>query len=259
MKNSFRRATLLLVAASVVSGSTSCLAADIQVFSGGSPKEALALLTPEFEKQSGHKVHFNFLVISEIRKKLTAGERPDMLIVPVPNLDALINDGTLLPEPRTLLGSVGIAMGVRQGAAFPDISTPDKLRLVLLEARSVVHSNPKDTPSGAQMSRVVEQLGIFEAMQRKTVHRNFLNGGAELITKGEAELGFYPKSAMMAVKGVAIAGMLPRSLDRLTIYSAAIMASNSSPEPAKAFIKYLAHPTNQKYWKQFGFDPPAGN
>jgi molybdate transport system substrate-binding protein len=96
-------------------------------------------------------------------------------------------------------------------------------------------------------------------MQRKTAHRNFLDGGAELIIKGEADFGFYPKSAMMSVKGVAVAGMLPQSLDRRTIYSAAIMANNSSPEPAKAFIKYLADPANKKHWKQVGFDPPAEN
>lgn len=103
MKHNFRLVTAL-VAAFVVSGSTLCLAADIRVFSGGAPKDALALLTPEFEKLSGHKVHFSYLVISEIGQKLTAGEKPDMLIVPVTNLDALIKAGTLMPEPRALRG-----------------------------------------------------------------------------------------------------------------------------------------------------------
>jgi ABC-type molybdate transport system substrate-binding protein len=53
--------------------------------------------------------------------------------------------------------------------------------------------------------------------------------------------------------------MIPRSLDRPTIYGAAAMTHNASPEPTKAFIKFLADPANQKYWKQLGFDPPAGN
>lgn len=238
---------------------TSCFAAEIRVFSGGAPKEALAAITPEFEKLTGHKVQFTFLVVSAIQQRLAAGEYPDMVIVPVPALDSLVKVGTLRPELRPVLGSVGIAIGVREGAALPDISTPDKLRTVLLDARSVVHSNPKDTPSGAQMARVIEKLGIVEAMQRKTVHRNFLDGGAELIIKGEADIGFYPKSAMMSVKGVAVAGMLPQALDRLTIYSAAVMAANASPEPAQAFIRFLADPVNHKHWKQAGFDPPAGN
>jgi ABC-type molybdate transport system substrate-binding protein len=53
--------------------------------------------------------------------------------------------------------------------------------------------------------------------------------------------------------------MLPQSLDDVTIYSAAVMAANTSPEPAQAFIKFLADPANHKYWKQAGFGLPTGN
>jgi molybdate transport system substrate-binding protein len=244
----------LSVAAAIVTA-TSCLASDIRVFSAGAPREALAVLTPEFEQQTGHKVRFTFLVPSEIRQKLAAGEKPDMVIVPVPNLDTLIKAGTLKSEPRQVLGSIGIAMVMREGAALPDISTPDKFQKVLLDARSVVYANPKDTPSGAHIARVIEQLGIAEAMQRKTVHRNVLDGGVELITKGEADFGLYQLSAVISVKGIAVAGMLPQALQMLTIFGAAVMADNASPEPAQAFIKFLADPANHKHWKQAGFAP----
>lgn len=256
----FRNAyvTVWSVVISIITA-TSCLAGDIRVFSGGAPREALNALTQEFEKSTGHKVQFTFLVDSAIQQRLAGGDNPDMVVVPLPTLDSFIKAGTLRQDSRTILGTVGIAMGVRQGAAAPDISTPDKLRVVLLDARSVVHSNPKDTPSGAQMARVFEQLGIVEAMQRKTVHRNFLDGGAELIIKGEADFGFYPQSAMMSVRGVAVAGSLPQSLDRLTVYSAAVVAANGSPGPAQAFIKFLADPANHKHWKQAGFGAPVGN
>jgi molybdate transport system substrate-binding protein len=257
MSRNYAYLTVLSVVTSIITA-TSCFAGDIRVFSGGAPKEALLTLTPAFEKLSGHKVHFTFLVISAIRQKLAAGEKPDMVIMPVPNLDTLIKAGTLRPE-RQVLGSVGIAMVVRQGVVLPDISTPEKLRTVLLDARSVVHSNPKDTPSGAHMPRVMEQLGIVEAMQRKTVYHNVLDGGVELITKGEADFGLYQLSAVISVKDIAVAGMLPPALQMLTVYGAAVMADNASPEPAQAFIKFLADPANHKNWKQAGFEPPAGN
>ena len=109
------------------------------------------------------------------------------------------------------------------------------------------------------MARVIEQLGIVEAMQAKTIHRNVLDGGVELITKGEADFGLYQLSAVMSVKGIAVAGLLPQALQNLTVYGAAIVADNASPEPAQAFIKFLADPANHKYWKQAGFEPPAVN
>ena len=96
------------------------------MLSGGSPREALRALSPEFEKLTGDKVKFTFVVDSVIREKLVAGEIPDMVIVPATTLELLIKAGTLKSELRPVLGTVGIAMGVRQGAASPDISTPDK-------------------------------------------------------------------------------------------------------------------------------------
>ena len=102
------------------------------------------------------------------------------------------------------------------------------------------------------MARVFEQLGIVEAMKAKTVYRNFLDGGAELIIKGEADFGFYPHSAVMSAKGVTVAGTIPKSLDRLTVYTAAVMSANASPEPAEAFIKFLSDPANHQYWRRSG-------
>ena len=52
-----RASVLAALGLSIISGST-VLAADIRVMSGGAPKEVLAVLTPKFEKQTGHKVHF---------------------------------------------------------------------------------------------------------------------------------------------------------------------------------------------------------
>ena len=256
----FRRIAYLAALSVATSiATTACFASDILVLSGGAPREALRALSPEFEKLTGHKVKFTFVVDSVIREKLAAGEIPDMVIVPATTLESLIKAGTLKSELRPVLGTVGIAMGVRQGAASPDISTPDKLKAVLLGARSIVHSNPNDTPSGAQMARVFEQLGIVEAMKAKTVYRNFLDGGAELIIKGEADFGFYPHSAVMSAKGVTVAGTIPKSLDRLTVYTAAVMSANASPEPAEAFIKFLSDPANHQYWRRSGFEPPTGS
>lgn len=250
--------TAMIFGASIAA-MTSSFATEIRVYSGGAPKEVLTALTPEFEKQSGHKVQFTYAVISAIQQKLAAGEKPDMVLMPVPALDALAKSGTLRVEPRPVLGSVGIGMVVRDGAPRPDISTADKLRKVLLDARSVVHANPAATPSGAHMAKVLDRLGIAEAMKQKVVHRNALDGGAEMVSKGEAEIGIFPVSEVIKVKGVAVAGMLPAEQQMLIVYGAGVLAENNSPEPAQAFIKFLSDPAHRQRWKEAGFESPAGN
>ena len=250
--------TAIALAASIAAMSPAS-AAEIRVYTGGAPKEVLTVLTPEFEKQSGHKVQFTYAVISAIQQKLAAGERPDMVLMPIPALDTLIKAGTLRAEPRATLGSIGVAMIVREGAARPDISTTDKLRKVLLEARSVVHADPKATPSGAHLAKVTEQLGLSDAMKQKTAYRNALDGGAEMVSKGEAEIGIFPVSEVISVKGISVAGMLPPELQLLIVYGAGVLTDNESPEAAEAFVKFLADPANRQRWKDAGFDPPTGS
>ncbi len=230
--------------------------ADITVYSGGAPKEALNVLTPPFEARTGHKVRYTYAVISEIQKKLAAGAAPDLVFMPVPAIDALVKAGTLKPAPRGVLGSVGIGVIVRAGAPQPDIATPDSFRDALIKARAVVHANPSATPSGAHLAKITQQLGIDDALKNKLTYSNALDGGVERITSGEAEIGIYPVSEVIAVKGIALVGLLPPALQSLIVYGAAVLANNAAPEPAEALIVFLTDPAHRSVWTHAGFDPP---
>ena len=245
---------LMLAALVSVSGSTA-LAADIHAMTGGAPKEVLAVLTPGFEKRSGHKVQFTYAVISAIQLKLTAGEKPDMVLMPVPAIDARVKDGILRGDARAALGTVRIGLVVREGTEAPDISTLDGFKRAMLEAHSVVHSNPAATPSGAHLAKVWEQLGIADAMKPKLAYRNALDGGAESVRDGAAEIGLYPISEVIHEKGIKVVGLIPPEVQLNTVYGAAVHAGNAAPEPASAFVKFLADPANAKHWKDGGFEP----
>src|SRR5882672_5289280 len=142
-----------------LSGSAA-LAADIHVMTGGAPKEVLAVLTPEFEQRTGHKLHFTYIVIAAMQQKLAAGEKPDMVLMPVPALAAQAKAGIMREEPQTRLGTVSVGLVVKEGAAKPDIATRDSFKKAMLDAKSVVHANPAATPSGAHLAKTWETLGI---------------------------------------------------------------------------------------------------
>lgn len=231
-------------------------AAEITVMSGGAPQEALAVLVPQFEKQTGHTPKFTFAVITALQQKLAAGEKTDMVLLPVPAIDKLVQEGKLSAEGRGVLGKLGITVIVREGAAKPDISTEDAFRKALLAARSVVHSSTA-TPSGQHLKRVIDELGIADAMEKKTTLRPALDGVVDLVAKGEAELGLYPTSEVIHVKGVMLVGPVPGKLQLTTIYGAAVAAGNAAPEPARAFIRFLTDAANRKVWTDAGFDPPG--
>ena len=245
---------LMLAALASMSGSMA-LGADIHVMTGGAPKEVLAVLTPQFEQQTGHTVHFTYIVIAAMQQKLAAGEKPDMVLMPVPAIDARVKDGILRGDARAALGTVRIGLVVREGAAAPDIATLDSFKKAMLNAKSVVHSNAAATPSGGHLGKVWEQLGIAEAMKPKLTFRNALDGGAESVRSGAAEIGLYPLSEVIHEKGIKVVGLVPGEVQLNTVYGAAVHAANAAPEPATAFVRFLADPANARHWRDGGFEP----
>jgi len=247
--------TLISLSAAMVT-SMSVSATEIRVMSGGAPKEVFAQLTPKFEQQTGNKVVFVYDVLTALREKIVAGEKADVLVMPVPMLDGYVKDGKLRANSESTFGTVGISVVVKEGASQPDISTKDKFREAMLSARSIVHATPGKTPSGTHMGKVMEQLGIADAVAKKVVHRPALEGGVQLVAEGKADIGIYPASEIANVKGVAVVGPLPAGIDLNIVYGAAAMADSAAGEAAAAFVKFMAAPENRTVWKHAGFDPP---
>ena len=231
------------------------MAAEINVMSGGAPKEALAILIPPFEKLTGDHVRVTYAVISALQQKLAAGESPDMVLLPASAIADLAKAGTLKSEGSAPFGTIRVMAIVKEGAPRPNISTPDAFRSALLAARSIVYS-PPTTPSGMHMARIVDELGIADAIGEKVTYRAALDGGAKVVAEGAADLGIYQSSEVVHVKGVAEIGPLPEPLQLKLVYGGAVTAANPNPEPALAFIRFLAEAGNKQVWKEAGFGPP---
>jgi len=229
--------------------------ATIRVFSGGAPKEIFLNLTPQFEKASGHKIDYVFAVMSALKDKLAAGEKADVLVMPTNILDGYQKDGKVAADKRSVLGLVSINAVVKKGTPKPDLSTQETTKAAILNARSIAHASPGATPSGTHMGQLIDKLGIADQMKGKIIHRPALEGGVQLVASGEAEIGFYPKSEVMA-DGLDIAGPLPGAIQLTTIYGAGVTTASTVPDAGAAFIAFMTDPANRPVWTRGGFDPP---
>jgi molybdate transport system substrate-binding protein len=245
---------LVLAAAAVLHVGSPGMAAEISIMSGGAPKEVLATLIPRFEKLTGHHIKMTYAVIAALQQKLTAGETPDMVLLPVSAITELARAGKLKSEGSAPFGTIQVVAITRDGAPRPDISTTDAFRSALLNARSIAYS-PPTTPSGAHLARVAERLGIAGAIKDKVAYRAALDGGVEIVASGGADIGIYQSSEVVHVKGVSEVGPLPDALQLKLVYGGAVTAANANPEPALAFIKFLAEAQNKEVWRDAGFDP----
>lgn len=257
LSDAARSIVLLIVGLAALAPATS-KAADVRVFSGGAPQETLQALTPAFEKRTGHRVMYTFAHVSIIQKKLAAGEQTDVILLPTPLMAGTEKVIGLRPEGRSVLARIGIGVLMREGAKHPDISTPDAVRRMLLEAKSIAVPQPGGL-TGSHLMRMMDKLGIADAVRPKLRHKPAIDGAGHLVATGEAEVGLYLASEVQSIKGAALVGLLPAELQNYVVYSVAVPAHNTAPEPALAFVKFISEPANREHWKATGFELMDGN
>lgn len=227
----------------------------LRIFSGGAPQQVLRALMPGIEKSIGCNVDFTFALVSEITRRLAADEQVDLVLLPVQLIAELSKTVALRQEGRAPFARVGIGVIVSEGAPWPDISSADAVRAMLLHARTVALPDP-NTPSGSHLARMMAQLGIADAISSKSIHKGAIHGGGELVARGEADVGLYLVSEVRTVANVSIIGLLPPAVQSYVVYGGAIPASNAAPEDALAFIRCVTDPARAEIWQAGGFELP---
>jgi len=219
---------------------------------GGAPKPVFDRLKPVYERESGHTLNALYDSMSGIAARVAAHEALDVLLMPVGTIEGYIKQG-IVQGTCTPLANIGLAVGVTAGSVVPDVSTPDALRAALLAAKGIVHAPPTATPSGAQSDKVIKELGLDGKIA--VTHKVGLAGGLAAIASGEATLGIFPKSEIVSVPGIALAGPLPPELQLTITYGAGVTAWSNVTAEAAAFVRFLVTPESRKTWNECGFDP----
>jgi molybdate transport system substrate-binding protein len=78
---------------------------------------------------------------------------------------------------------------------------------------------------------------------------------AEIVAKGEAELGVAQASEIVPVAGAQLVGPLPGEFASMTVFAAAIGVGSKTPEGAKRLIEFPTGPQAAPLWKAKGFEP----
>jgi molybdate transport system substrate-binding protein len=232
-------------------------AADLKVISAGAVRGLIAQIIEDYSRQTGQKFDFTIGTTGQLRDIIASGQPADLLIVSTPLMAELEKSGKFLPGSRAELGRVGIGVAFRDGAAAPDVGTPDGFKQALVAARSVAYTDPaQGGTSGIYFAGLADRLGVAEAVRQKAV---LTRGGREAaveVAEGRAEMAIVFISEAMAVKGVRLAGPLPGPLQDYSAYAAAIPASSTDAAAARAFVAALTSPAMAERWRANGFEPP---
>jgi molybdate transport system substrate-binding protein len=248
---------LALGSAWLLLAASAAQAAELRVVSSGGFAAAYRSLLPAYERASGNTVMTEWgpsmgATPQAIPQRLARGEPIDVVIMAGDALGALVKEGKVRAESRVDLARSLIGVAVRAGAPKPEISSPEAVKRALLAARSIAYS---DSASGVFLStELFPRLGIADAIREKSRMIPAEPVG-QVVARGEAELGFQQMSELLPVAGIDIVGKLPAELQKVTIFSAGIVATAKAPEAAAALIAFLASPAAQDAVTKSGLEP----
>jgi molybdate transport system substrate-binding protein len=244
-----RAASLLAITACVFHGTV--MAADLGILATNALKEVVTDAAARYERATGNRTVTTWSGSEAIGKRLADGEIFDVVLNTPQNLDLLAASGKIVPGTRVDFARSGIGLAVRAGHRRPDVSNQDALRKTLLEASSIGISSG---PSGRYLVELFRRLGIADQVQGKTRQSPSGTQIAELLLRGEVELGLQQISELKHVDGIDYLGPLPVPLQNFTVWSGALHSQASDAAAGHAFLKMLAAPESAAVIRNAGME-----
>jgi molybdate transport system substrate-binding protein len=255
------RLLIVLAALSGMLSAGSVQATDIKVLSAGALRSLLQDLAPDFEKNSGNRLHLEFATAASVEERVAAGEGLDVAMLTEPRIKKLGSDGKIARDSIALIGRAKIGLAVRKGVPRPDISSVDAFRRTLLAAKTIGYTDPASGgTSGIHMAKLFDQLGIAGEIKSKlrpiagSAGHPPSVGGA--VSVGVAEIGLQPISEMLGIPDIDIVGPIPAELQSPDlVYFAGVPTASTQPAPAKAFVEFLTGFEAAPIIKSKGLEP----
>jgi molybdate transport system substrate-binding protein len=226
-------------------------AAEITAFISGAARNALDGIVPLFEQASGHKVAMQSDIQQVLFRRIDAGEPFDVVAISI-DVASLIKQGKVAADSRTVFGRTGVGVAVRQGAPRPDFSTVNAFKRMLMEAKSVTHS---EGSSGKHFLNLLDRLGMTDAIKPKIVQPTGSGGASRLVASGRAELAVIGLPPVLAVPGLDWLGWLPDELNDWIVFTGGASSTAREPEAARAFLRFLTTPEAAAVFRAKGLEP----
>ena len=197
-------------------------------------------LQPQCERAIGRPLAVEFSSTAGLKKKIEGGAVFDVTVITVEAIDDLIKQGKLAGGSRSAVCRSELGIGIRAGAAKPDIRTPDALKRTLRDAQSITY--PQDGASRGYVEQMFERLGIAADVKPKIILAAGSGPATESVAAGKAQFVITLFSEIVPTHGVEILGPLPGEFHYDIRFAAAAGAATKNLDAAKALIAFLAGP-----------------
>lgn len=228
----------------------------MNVLSAGAVQKGLETAANSFEKETGQKISLTFATAPVIRSKVENQELAlDLVIAPLESMREFEQGRLITAGSSAVVGSVKAGVVVRQGVWQPDISTADTLKEELIACDSIVYTQGS---SGVFAEELIRRFGISEVVKEKTTRLADAGAVIKFLASGKTAraIGFGQVTAIVlhADQGVKLVGPLPKEVESITTYAAAMPTRVETPDAAQQFLGFLTTPSVRALFNRAGVE-----
>jgi molybdate transport system substrate-binding protein len=252
MKKAF---SLILAAGMTLAASSAALADNLKLYAAAGVKSPVERMAADYEKSSGQKITMIFDTAGAAQQRFLADPDATFLITTAILINNSLKADKLKDGSLTVVGDTVGGFAAPPGAPKPDISTTEKFKAALLNAKRIVFSDPaRGATVGKHFMSVIEAMGIKDEILKKSTLAPDGLVTMQLVLDGKADLAVTQLSEIVQANPEALVGPFPPEYDLSTTYS--LWLHNDAPASAKAFAKLITSPGERAKLESYGLRPP---
>ena len=109
--------------------------------------------------------------------------------------------------------------------------------------------------TGIHMGKVMERLGITQAMEPKLSLTTGSGNPAEMVARGEVEIAAHLIPELLAVQGLSFLGPLPAEVQTYIVLPGGVSTSATQAQAGRDLLKFLTGPSVLPIIKAKGYEP----
>jgi molybdate transport system substrate-binding protein len=235
MKKRSLVAALLLTAVQLAAQS-----APVHVLASNGVKAVIEDLQKQAEQAIKRPLAIEYDTSSVVKKRIEDGAAFDVAILTSDVIDDLAKAAKIDPGTRMEIARCGIGVGVRAGAAKPDIKTYAALKKTLLASKSITFA--ENGASRTYILQMFDKFGIADAMKAKTILEQGSERSNARVADGSAEMILTLVSEILPAPGVQLVGPLPNKVQHYVSFAVGTSTNSKNADADKALTRFLSSP-----------------
>jgi molybdate transport system substrate-binding protein len=225
----------------------------VRVLASNGVRAVLHDLVPECERVVGQRLAVEFGTSASIKRRIEANEAFDAAILASDVIDDLMKEGRLARGSRAEIGRSGVGVGIRRGAAKPDLRTPESMRHTLLSATNITYG--EEGASRPVIDRMIRELGIADNLNTKTNLTKSVDESMDRVRRGTSDMVLTLISEIVPVEDAELVGPLPAPFQSYVTFAAGISVASRSAAATHALVRFLTGRSANSAFKAKGFEP----